>query len=1155
MSGLPAPTPQAEDAYVSFFANESEEALVQAIQASMRAGRPALAGRLVGMLASESEDPDVLKARRAARMLCLSAPTHWEEELQDLLERVRERHLQRATSRSRRRLKHPGRVGIHPKDRARSRIQRGDAGSAPPDKSSTDYAVMAMPSPRERLHALGRALILPFARRWSAMDERQRRHAYALGLMGMLALANFLVYTTWFVEDAGISMAYARNAAAGEGWVTYAGGERVEGFSNPLWTFLMGLGYLVGINGFVSSKLMGAVFGLACLPLSYALAQEARFERSTRSGGDNFPLLAPLLVCLSTTVAVWHGSGLENSLFNVLLLTGMWRTLVEGRDGEHRFPLSALAFVGLAATRPEGIAYGAVGGFFSLVLALRNGKGWVRKVGLWLGVFFVPYGLFQTWRVSYFAWPFPNTYYAKVDGENRFQPWRWTSRGWDYLRNYLRAYHLGMFAPLIGLGLVTLKDWRKWVFTFGALLAGILIVWDGRAGLPDDFDPEWLNWLQRHWDRTRITTVLVVAASTLLLSSKEAFQTRLGVCLMGLGALLLGAYGLPETVPDSLVTGLSYGGAAVMVLSLMVHLDRGGAARGLMGSICAVGGFFVLYSGGDWMAQWRFVSYIIIPLLTLVAVGLAELLESLPFGHTKVVRWALGVPLVLLFAAPNLWQALHAGGQPVTSVNDVHQRVRYMQTVQDRMHIDRVSLFDVDMGAHMYFSDWRIVDVAGLVDVSMGHHIYQKDFIVEYVFEEKKPTFAHQHANWARKTKVGSLPIWDQDYIEVPGYPTGKLALHIGNHVRREKIMRPEYEGPPDRWVSMEGDLEFEGWHVPSPEVPQGGKLFIEYWLKAELRERDVQVFAVLESPEGQRHIAAVPAAYGYLPIKQWRQDEHARTRIDFDLPKDLPLGRYALGFWILDAETGEVLKPSEKLPRNAYPGELEGSVLWPNVVHIVNAAEAEGQAVNDFGSALEWAKAGDCDASWGSWRQARYHVWHDQDWRDDREDEMNDALAGCWVQLAQEADSRQDVVAAIYEARWFDHQHPDVLDFAEPYAQKLVAQGNDALNAGDLDAAYEAYRDALVLDPSLSWTRKKAEEVRDARLKISAKDKSYRPAKAPKVVRPEQPPSTLKLNPTPTELPTGEPQRVTPEKELPDPSALLRRPPLVVDEEVELPD
>ena len=179
MSGLPAPTPQAEDAYVSFFANESEEALVQAIQASMRAGRPALAGRLVGMLASESEDPDVLKARRAARMLCLSAPTHWEEELQDLLERVRERHLQRATSRSRRRLKHPGRVGIHPKDRARSRIQRGDAGSAPPDKPSTDYAVMAMPSPRERLHALGRALILPFARRWSAMDERQRRHRSA----------------------------------------------------------------------------------------------------------------------------------------------------------------------------------------------------------------------------------------------------------------------------------------------------------------------------------------------------------------------------------------------------------------------------------------------------------------------------------------------------------------------------------------------------------------------------------------------------------------------------------------------------------------------------------------------------------------------------------------------------------------------------------------------------------------------------------------------------------------------------------------------------------------------------------------------------------------------------------------------------------------
>lgn len=1112
---------------------------------------------MVGLLASESEDPDVLKARRAARMLCLSAPTHWEEELAELLDRVRVRHMHRATGRSRRRLKSPGRLGIHPKDRLRARVRSGDAGSAPPDGQAADYAAPPMPTPRQRLHALAHALLCPLGRWWSGLNPHERRHSYAMGLMGVLALANFLVYMFWYVEDAGISMAYARNAAAGEGWVTYAGGERVEGFSNPLWTFLMGLGYLVGINGFVSSKLMGAVFGLACLPLSYGLAKEARLGLS--KSADNFPLLAPLLVCLSTTVAVWHGSGLENSLFNVLLLTGMWRTLVEGRDGAHRFPLSALAFVGLAATRPEGIAYGAVGGFFALVLALRNGQDWWKKVGLWLVVFFVPYGLFQAWRVSYFAWPFPNTYYAKVDGENRFQPWRWTSRGWDYLRNYLRAYHVGMFAPLIGLGLVTLKDWRKWVFCFGAVLVGVLVLWDGRAGLPDDFDPEWLNWLQRHWDRTRITTLLAVAATTLLLASKDAFQTRLGVALMGLGSLLLGAYGLPETAPSGLQDGLCYGGAAVMVLSLMVHLNRAGVARGLMGSICAVGGFFVLYSGGDWMAQWRFVSYIIIPLLTLIAVGLAELLESLPFGHHKAMRWSMGSVAVVLFAAPNLWQGIHAGGQPVTSVNDVHQRVLYMQRVQDRMHIDRVTLFDVDMGAHMYFSDWRIVDVAGLVDVPMGHHIYQKPFITEYVFQESKPTFAHQHANWARKTKVGSLPIWDQDYIEVPGYPTGRVALHIGNHVRRETFMRPEYEGPPERRVKLMGQVELEGWHVPSPEVAQGGKLFVEYWLKAELREEDVTVFAILESPEGHRHIAALPAAYGYLPIDQWRQDEHARTRMDFQLPEDLPTGDYGLGFWILDAASGEVLEPIGKLPRNAFEGDLKGSVVWPHSVHIVTQEEAEGQALNDFGSALEWAEAGDCEASWRSWRQARYHLWQDRDWREERREEVDHALAACWIQLAQEAPDQDAAIAAVYEARWFDHRHPAVLDFAEPLAQELVAAGDAALAAGDLEAAYAAYRDALICDPSLSWTRKKAEEVRDARLKISAKDKRYRPPKEPATKAPDQTPSTLKLNPgVPTELPNGEPKRVTPEKDLPDPSSLMRpglKRPGKVEPPIEAPD
>ena len=78
----------------------------------------------------------------------------------------------------------------------------------------------------------------------------------------------------WYIEDAAISFAYARNWAAGDGLVAFAGGERIEGYSNPLWVALMAFFYLLGVDGFWSSKVMGMVFGGITVVLTYFLATE-----------------------------------------------------------------------------------------------------------------------------------------------------------------------------------------------------------------------------------------------------------------------------------------------------------------------------------------------------------------------------------------------------------------------------------------------------------------------------------------------------------------------------------------------------------------------------------------------------------------------------------------------------------------------------------------------------------------------------------------------------------------------------------------------------------------------------------------------------------------------------------------------------------------
>ena len=206
-----------------------------------------------------------------------------------------------------------------------------------------------------------RAAAFERLRLWGfSLTPRGRWHISALVLRAVGSVAHFLVFAVYYIEDAGISFAYARNFAEGEGWVAWAGGERVEGFSNPLWTWLVAAFYLVGVPPWTSSKLMGAVFGAACIPMSYLLSRACRPGRD-----DNLDLLAPFFLAASSTAAIWHASGLENGLFSVLLTGGMLLVLREGQQPQ-RHPLSALCFLGLALTRPEGILYAAMAGLVIL---------------------------------------------------------------------------------------------------------------------------------------------------------------------------------------------------------------------------------------------------------------------------------------------------------------------------------------------------------------------------------------------------------------------------------------------------------------------------------------------------------------------------------------------------------------------------------------------------------------------------------------------------------------------------------------------------------------------------------------------------------------------------------------------------------------------
>src|SRR5215471_18948267 len=54
-------------------------------------------------------------------------------------------------------------------------------------------------------------------------------------------------FRDWIIDDAGISYVYARNLAVGAGLVAQPGQAPVEGYSNPLWVFVLVPFFKLGI--------------------------------------------------------------------------------------------------------------------------------------------------------------------------------------------------------------------------------------------------------------------------------------------------------------------------------------------------------------------------------------------------------------------------------------------------------------------------------------------------------------------------------------------------------------------------------------------------------------------------------------------------------------------------------------------------------------------------------------------------------------------------------------------------------------------------------------------------------------------------------------------------------------------------------------------
>ncbi len=217
------------------------------------------------------------------------------------------------------------------------------------------------------------------------------------------------VRTFCLFDDGMISMRYAQNLAHGYGLVWNPGGERVEGFTNPLWVVYMALWHLLPIS---PAKLSLPIQISSVVCLFAALFFVRRIARDLSGGSPWVALAAMVLGGFYLPVINWSLQGMEVGALALLLTAAV--SVAVRRLAAKSFSLLPYLLLGIAML----VRFDA----FVLVLAMMafglaaDRSHWKHHLLAGLGALVV-FGLSQTlFRLWYFGEPLPNTYYLKMTG-------------------------------------------------------------------------------------------------------------------------------------------------------------------------------------------------------------------------------------------------------------------------------------------------------------------------------------------------------------------------------------------------------------------------------------------------------------------------------------------------------------------------------------------------------------------------------------------------------------------------------------------------------------------------------------------------------------------------------------------------------------------
>jgi len=281
------------------------------------------------------------------------------------------------------------------------------------------------------------------------------------GLFGFIIIILFFIKNSIAVrfiqDDAYTSFRYVKNFVEGNGLV-FNMGERVEGYTNFLWVMILSPFYFLDHAHILSldlestSQFLSILFSICVLVLTYYLSRKY-FGRDDDQKSmienivDELTNLAPVfLLAFSTPLIYWGVSAMETTLFVSLTLLSI---LLYLKNAEKNNPNMPWIFVSVLSSllRPEGLIV------FVLILLhkifynylLHKEKKFLLRIRAVADktlikeilFFSIPLLMYICFRMIYYGYPLPNTFYARTDFSFEF-----IIRGMNYFLDFFKAYLL-----------------------------------------------------------------------------------------------------------------------------------------------------------------------------------------------------------------------------------------------------------------------------------------------------------------------------------------------------------------------------------------------------------------------------------------------------------------------------------------------------------------------------------------------------------------------------------------------------------------------------------------------------------------------------------------------------------------------------------------